>query len=226
LPWRSRSTDSLHRFGYVVTDKDNSTVYYAPGLDVLLSNMFLEDHCFRLVADGPRVGMAFEPAPDRKRLSEIRGTIWLDRATSPALCGYTVAWVAAESAHGRELALEWIESKKQDAATAGWNTLSGLVALRPDDELDLKELKRLLARVAKTIHASPDPVRYAMNGFVIALGSYVAPLTDDAIAAARKIGTVDVDMGETACQVPDAAACIDKVRRRGSIGKKRKTVRC
>ena len=163
---------------------------------------------------------------DERRMTRKDLQRWLDRATSPALCGYTVAWVAAESAHGRELALEWIESKKQDAATAGWNTLSGLVALQPDDELDLKELKRLLARVVKTIHASPDPVRYAMNGFVIALGSYVAPLTDDAIAAARKIGTVDVDMGDTACQVPDAAAYIDKVRQRGTIGKKRKTVRC
>lgn len=81
-PWRSRTLDSLHRFGYVVTEPDHSTVYYAPGLDVLLSDMFLEDHCFRLVADGPRVGMAFEPAPDRRRVSEIKGTIWLDRASA------------------------------------------------------------------------------------------------------------------------------------------------
>jgi 3-methyladenine DNA glycosylase AlkD len=163
---------------------------------------------------------------DERRMTRKDLQRWLDRATSAALCGYTVAWVAAESAHGRELALEWIESKKPDVATAGWNTLSGVVALRPDDELDLKELKRLLARVAKTIHASPDGVRYAMNGFVIAVGAYVAPLSDDAVAAARKIGTVDVDMGDTSCQVPDAAASIEKVRQRGTIGKKRKTVRC
>ncbi len=81
-PWRSRTLDSLHRFGYVATEPDNATVYYAPGLDVLLSDMFLADHCFRLVADGPRVGMVFEPAPDRRRISEIKGTIWLDRATA------------------------------------------------------------------------------------------------------------------------------------------------
>jgi len=151
---------------------------------------------------------------------------WLARATSATLCDYTVPWVAAESAHGRELALEWIDSKDAGAASAGWMTLSGLVALRPDEELDVKELKRLLARVAKTIHASPNRVRYAMNGFVIAVGSYVAALSDDATAAAKRIGQVDVDMGETACQVPDAAAYIEKVRKRGTVGKKRKTVRC
>ncbi|MEA2711783.1 MAG: hypothetical protein QOF78_4384 [Phycisphaerales bacterium] len=151
---------------------------------------------------------------------------WLDKATSPALCDYTVPWVAAESAHGRELAIDWIESKKEAVAAAGWNTLSGLVALKADDELDLKEIKRLIQRVGKTIHDEPDRVRYAMNGFLIAVGSYVASLTDEAIAAARKIGEVSVDMGETACKVPDAAAYIDKTKKRGAIGKKRKTVRC
>ena len=80
--------------------------------------------------------------------------------------------------------------------------------------------------MARTIHAAPNRVRYAMNGFVIAVGSYVAPLSADAVAAAKKIGEVTVDMGDTACQVPDAAAHIDKARQRGTIGKKRKTVRC
>jgi 3-methyladenine DNA glycosylase AlkD len=163
---------------------------------------------------------------DERRMTREDLQRWLARATSATLCDHTVPWVAAESAHGRELALEWIEAKQESVASAGWGTLSGLVALKPDGELDMKELKRLLARVAKTIHASPDRMRYAMNGFVIAVGTYVAPLSDDAVAAAKKIGTVDVDMGDTACQVPDAAAHIEKVRKRGTIGKKRKTVRC
>ena len=163
---------------------------------------------------------------DERRMTRKDLRRWLGGATSATLCDYTVPWVAAESAHGRELALEWIDAKDANVASAGWNTLSGLVALRPDGELDLKELKRLLARVAKTIHASPDRVRYAMNSFLIAVGSYVEPLSDEAVAAAKKIGTIEVDMGDTACQVPYAAAYIDKVRQRGAVGKKRKTVRC
>src|SRR3954469_19036882 len=35
---------------------------------------------------------------------------WLAKANCSALQEYTVPWVAAESNHGRELALEWIES--------------------------------------------------------------------------------------------------------------------
>jgi 3-methyladenine DNA glycosylase AlkD len=151
---------------------------------------------------------------------------WLENANSPALCTYTVAWVAAESNYGRELALEWIDSDREDTAATGWATLTGLVAITDDADLDLAELKRLLHRVQKTIHDQPDRVRYVMNGFVIAVGSYVQGLTDLALQTAAKIGPVTVDMGGTACKVPAAAEYIQKVRQRGAIGKKRKTAKC
>ena len=151
---------------------------------------------------------------------------WINNATSGSLCEYTVPWVAAESNHGRELALEWIESKKENVAAAGWATLSGLVSIKDDAELDLAELKRLLERVQKTIHEQPNRVRYSMNGFVIAIGSYVRALTDLAIKTGGKIGPVSVEMGGTACKVPFAPEYIEKVRKRGTIGKKRKTPKC
>ncbi len=134
--------------------------------------------------------------------------------------------VAAGSPHARELALEWIESKKDLAAVAGWATLSCLVSVRDDAELDLGEHKRLLQRVQRTIHQAPDAVRYQMNGFVIAVGCYVKALTEFAMQVAEKIGTVPVDMGNTACQVPFAPDYIRKVEKRGTIGKKRKSAKC
>jgi 3-methyladenine DNA glycosylase AlkD len=151
---------------------------------------------------------------------------WLDGATSAALAEYSVPWVAAGSPHGWELGRKWIDSKQEAVAAAGWNTLGGVVSLTPDEELDLAEVKALLARVGKTIHSAPDRVRYVMNGFVIVVGSHVKPLTDEAVKVAKAIGTVEVDMGDTSCKVPDAAAYIDKVRKKGTLGKKRKTVKC
>jgi len=149
---------------------------------------------------------------------------WAEQACAP-LAGCIVPWVAAGSPHARELALEWIDSRKPLVAVAGWGTLSGLVALKEDADLDLAELQRLLQRVQQEIHAAPDKVRYAMNGFVIAVGSYVQPLTTLARGTGQKIGSVAVDMGDTACQVPFAPDYIDKVAKRGAIGKKRKTVK-
>ena len=151
---------------------------------------------------------------------------WLETANCPMLSVYTVPWVAAESLHGRELALEWIESPKESVAAAGWATLSGLVAVKDDAELDLVELKQLLQRVQKTIHQQPNNVRSVMNSFLIAVGSYVKSLTDLALKTAAKIGPVTVDMGGTACKVPYAPEYIQKVQKRGAIGKKRKTTKC
>jgi len=151
---------------------------------------------------------------------------WLSEAYCPGLYQYPVPWVAAGSAHGWELGLKWIDSKQEGAASAGWFTLAAVAALFADEDLDLPTLKKLLARVEKQIHSAPNYVRYAMNNFIIALGSYVKPLTADAIKAAKAIGEVEVDMGDTSCQVPAAAAYIDKVKRHGSLGKKRKTVKC
>jgi hypothetical protein len=67
---------------------------------------------------------------------------------------------------------------------------------------------------------------YTMNGFVIAMGSYVKELTDKASKVAATIGKVSVDVGGTACKVPLATAYIKKIKDKGYIGKKRKSARC
>ena len=163
---------------------------------------------------------------DDARMTKRDLTRWLAHPNSEPLIGSIVPWVAAGSSHGWEVALEWIDAKKDRAAAAGWTTLSGLMSIKPDADLDLPKLKQLLTRVGKTIHAETDNVRYAMNGFVIAVGGRVAPLTELALQTAEKIGRVEVDMGDTACQVPFAPDYIRKMQERGTIGKKRKTVKC
>ena len=151
---------------------------------------------------------------------------WVDKAYVASLPCFTVAWVAAGSPHGNELAREWIESKKPLVAAAGWSTLSSLAAIKDDSDLDLPELKRLLQRVEKTIHQAPDAVRYAMNMFVISVGSYVESLTDFAIKIGENIGELKADLGNNSCEVFSAPDYIRKVQKRGAIGKKRKTAKC
>ena len=163
---------------------------------------------------------------DDARMTKEDLNHWVERANGGALESSTVPWVAAGSQHGHELALEWIESPKENVAVAGWTTLSSFVAIKDDVELDLVELKRLLQRVQKTIHQEPDFVRYAMNGFVIALGTYVKPLTDLALRAAETIGRVSVNLGNTACRVPYAPEHLRKAQKAGVVGKKRKTAKC
>ena len=151
---------------------------------------------------------------------------WARKATWHMISSSTVPFVAVEHPDGWEAALEWIDSPEEKIALSGWTTLEGIVAVRADKELDLKTIEKLLARVAKTIHGAPNDVRYAMNGFVIAVGCHVKPLSAKAQAVAERIGKVEVDMGDTACKVPGASDYIKKVIAMGRQGVKRKTIRC
>jgi len=83
-PWGTVPTDSLRRFGYVYRLRDGSTRYYAPDIDALLSEGFIQDHCFRFASgpDSTLLGVAFEPTGDRKNIPEIAGTVWLDRKSA------------------------------------------------------------------------------------------------------------------------------------------------
>lgn len=163
---------------------------------------------------------------DESRMSKKDIQQWVERSTSKGISEYTVAWVAAESDYGWELGMKWIDSPKENIATAGWNTLSGVIAMKPDHELDMATIKKLLQRIVKEIHAAPNRVRYTMNGFVIGVGGYIKELTKEAIEIAKKIGDVYVDMEGTSCKVPSAADYIKKMEAKGYIGKKKKTVKC
>ena len=151
---------------------------------------------------------------------------WVKAAVSTNISEYTVPWVAAGSRFGFELAQEWIDSPEEHISAAGWATLSGLAALKPDTELDIAAFKALIGRVVKDIHGAKNRERSSMNGYIIAVGTYIASLSNDALAAAKKMGTVTVIKEGTACKVPDATVYINKVADKGQTGKKKKTIKC
>jgi 3-methyladenine DNA glycosylase AlkD len=167
-------------------------------------------------------GLIAEP----EKMTKAHLNKWAKNATWNLLSEYTVAWVASESRFGFELARAWIDSPKEKVACSGWSTFGSMVALKPDEELDLEEIVHLLGRIEKKIHTSPNRVRYTMNGFIIAVGAYVVPLTAKARATAKAIGAVTVEMGDTACRVPSAVEYIEKIEKMGRLGRKRKTAMC
>jgi 3-methyladenine DNA glycosylase AlkD len=162
---------------------------------------------------------------DEEKISKKDLNSWA-KASYAGIAEYTVPWVAAESPHGWELALEWIESKHENVAAAGWACLSNWVSIRSDTDLDLAALMTLMERVKTEVHKAPNRVRYAMNMFVICAGAYVAALTKKAKELGKEIGEVTVDMNGTACKVPKIEDYIAKIEARGSIGKKKKQARC
>lgn len=81
-PFASIPADSLSRRGYVQSGP-SGTFYYAPDALVLLSDTFLDDHCFQVAEGGGEglVGLAFQPVRGRG-VPEVRGVFWLDRASA------------------------------------------------------------------------------------------------------------------------------------------------
>jgi 3-methyladenine DNA glycosylase AlkD len=165
--------------------------------------------------------MADEKQITRKQLND-----WVNKAYWSYLNEYAVPWVAAETDFGWDLGLEWIESDEEQIATAGWATLSSYAGVRQDEALDIAKYSELLDRVEKEIHGAKNRERYVMNGFVIAVGTYIAELTTKAQKIAANIGKVSVEMGGTACKVPLAKDYIQKVIDKDRVGKKRKSARC
>jgi hypothetical protein len=81
---RSLPPEELTSQGFV-RDDGREIVYYAPDAEVLLSDAFLDTHCFRLAEESDRpdvVGLEFEPLEGRGGVADIGGTMWLDRETA------------------------------------------------------------------------------------------------------------------------------------------------
>ena len=163
---------------------------------------------------------------DEKLISKEELQQWVINANGNMCSETAVSTVAAESNFGYELAMEWIKSNKEPIQAAGWSTLAHLVSVKNDKDLEVEHLQILLKYIEQNIHTALNRTRYAMNGFVIAVGCFIKELSAEAHTIGEKIGHLTVDMGATACKVPYAPDYIDKVNDRGILGRKKKTARC
>ena len=80
----SRPAEMLARHGYAYNEGDVA-VFHAPDAEVLLSDAFLDGHCFGLRNGRGEtrglVGLTFQPVPGT-RVSSIAGVLWLDRRSA------------------------------------------------------------------------------------------------------------------------------------------------
>jgi 3-methyladenine DNA glycosylase AlkD len=122
------------------------------------------------------------------------------------------AQLVSRSALVREKMAVWTAAEGEWVSRAGWRLLSYL-ALEHDDVAD-ELLEERLGVIEREIHGRPNRTRDAMNGALIAIGLRNPKLEKKAVAAAKRIGRVEVDHGETSCETPDAAAYIAKAKAR------------
>lgn len=107
----------------------------------------------------------------------------------------------------------WMKSPDELTREMGYGILGARLKDDPEAISDA-EAEQVLATIEKQIHRSPNGARYAMNGALISIGVFKPKLGRKAIEAARRIGKVEVDHGETNCKTPDAVPDIEKAAKR------------
>jgi len=118
--------------------------------------------------------------------------------------------LAARSPHARKKMEKWTKSKNEWIGRAGWSLLCRIAM--DDEAMSDAYLERYLAVIESDIHKSKNRVRDAMNMAVVNIGLVNAGMEKKAIAAAKRIGKVEVDHGETGCKTPDAIEYIQKTK--------------
>jgi 3-methyladenine DNA glycosylase AlkD len=122
------------------------------------------------------------------------------------------AGFASKTPFARKKMEQWGKAKGEWVGRAGW-LLTAHVAMK-DVELPDVYFQKHLKTIEQEIHTRKNRIRDAMNSALIAIGARNGSLRKLAVAAARRIGTVEVDHGETGCKTPDAVAYIAKAARR------------
>jgi 3-methyladenine DNA glycosylase AlkD len=134
-----------------------------------------------------------------------------------------LAGLAVRSPALGELRGRWLRSPHEWTARAGWCIVAH-DALHSDGQPDAA-FEGYVATIEKSIRSAPNRVRDAMLQALIAIGTRSDALADRCLAAARRIGPVAVDHGESGGRTPDALAEIamgrdHRRRREGRAGPK------
>ena len=102
-PIRSLPVRELMAGGFVRALEDGGHQYFGPDATVLLSDLFLDTHCFRLKRSWRNwgaIGLVFEPvgSPD---FPDIEGVLWIDEDTAGLrFLEYSYTWAPWEEARG------------------------------------------------------------------------------------------------------------------------------
>ncbi len=103
---------------------------------------------------------------------------------------------------------KWMAAKDESTANFGWSLFARLA--RGDARVADDLAEKYMQVIERDIHKAKNRVRHAMNSALISIGVRNEKLQKKALAAAARIGKVEVDHGNTDCKTPDAAAYILK----------------
>lgn len=154
---------------------------------------------------------------DPEQMSAAELDRWLNQLRWYMGVDVFVGSLVARSEHARRKAEAWRKAREELRGRAGWQLIAQLAA---DDSIPDEWFAGFIDEIAAGIHAAANRKREAMNSALIAIGGYREALREQALAAAERIGKVDVDHGDTYCKTPDARSYIASMVAHANRGKR------
>ena len=114
----------------------------------------------------------------------------------------------AQTSHARALSDSWRDRPDEWPASVGWFIV--MCTAEDPGVWSVEELRGLLGRIEAEIDQRPNRVRHEMNGAMIVMALRDARLRRSVLAAARRIGPVEVDHGQTGCKTPEVAPYVER----------------
>ncbi len=151
---------------------------------------------------------------DPATIDEATVDTWVAEADNYGLTD-AVAGVVARSPMAIEKMEQFMASEEEYTGRVGWCILSLLA--KAENDLKDRFFERYITLIRRDIHSRQNRVRQGMNDALIAIGGRNENLREKALAAAAKIGKVEVDHGDTSCKTRMAEEYIEKIweRKRG-----------
>jgi 3-methyladenine DNA glycosylase AlkD len=132
---------------------------------------------------------------------------WVKDVSSYVITDALATFAAQNSPDPKKIE-KWMKSNDEWIGCFGWSLFARLA--RNDGPFSDEALEQYLDTIERDIHQAKNRVKHSMNSAVISIGVRNEKLQKKALAAAARIGKVEVDHGDTDCKTPDAAAYIHK----------------
>ena len=143
---------------------------------------------------------------DPEKLTREEADLWAGDLDNRGLAGYFTTKLLARAPFAAEKAKQWIASGGEYQAYCGWSVL-GILSMN-GAEVPEAESEARLAEIERRIRSAPNRAREAMNSALVVIGMRSPALREKALAAAKRIGPVEIDHGDTDCKTLDAVAAL------------------
>lgn len=143
--------------------------------------------------------------PESLTASEANALV---RAVDSYVIAEAVGGFVSNTPIARDRSNRWRPQRSEWISSVGWCVLA--CSAQDPDVWPEAELADILEQIEGAIHGSLNRVRHEMNASIINIALRSPALEKQAIANAKRIGTVEVDHGDTGCKTPDAVTYINK----------------